>query len=531
MNRLRLCLIIIAAGAQAIACAPLPNLRPSPTPLPDPLQVYRASLQEWAQPQLEVVGPLPRYTIHAELTPSGDRLDGRMGLLVPNPGPDPLPDLNFRLYPNMPHYGSVIAVTQVQVNGVPIAAEPDAGGETLHLFLPTPLAPGEDATVAMAFSVELPRRAEGYTLFGWEDGVLSLPGFYPTLAVRRSGTGSDGNHWATEVPPSFADVLFNPVAFYDVEFVAPATLTVVASGTTLQTIPDQPVVPAPRQEGAGTAPRQEGAGPALSWDGAPAAQAGEERRTWRIAGGPLRDMTILVSDRWESVSDRAAGAKVTSYYPLGAQAAGQAALFHAAAALRLFSDLYGRYPYSEFDLVAAPLGFRGMEYSGLVTIGEDLYGPYRDQLAFLVAHETAHQWWYAQVGSDPLVHPWLDEGPAEYAAFDYYQGVYGREAAEDLLSTRWQTPYAVAAARGIDGPVDQPASTMTPANYELLAYAKAALFFDALRGQLDDEMYHQVMRTYVETYRWQIAAPQHFFGLAQTLSGTNLNPLAEEWLQ
>jgi hypothetical protein len=512
MNRLWLCLTIVAFGAQVIACAPLPNLRPSSNPLPDPFQVYRTSLQEWAQPQLEVVGPLPRYTIHAELAPSGDRLDGQMGLVVPNPGSAPFPDLVFRLYPNMPHYGGVITVTQVQVNGVPIAAEPDAAGETLHLLLPTPVAPGEEVTVAMAFRVDLPRRAEGYTLFGWEDGILSLPGFYPTLAVHRGAAGSDSSRWATEVPPNFADVLFNPVALYDVEFIAPATLSVVASGTTLQTTADQPVLSAPRR------------------DGAPEAQAEEERRTWRIAGGPLRDMTILASDRWESVSDRAAGATVHSYYPLGAQAAGQAALFHAAAALRLFSDLYGRYPYSEFDVVAAPLGFRGMEYSGLVTIGEGLYGPYRDQLAFLVAHETAHQWWYAQVGNDPLAHPWLDEGPAEYAAFDYYRGVYGQAAAEDLLSARWRTPYAVAAARGIDGPVDQPASAMTSANYELLTYAKAALFFDALRGQLGDEMYHQVMRTYVETYRWQIVTPQHFFGLAQSLSGANLNPLAEKWL-
>jgi hypothetical protein len=514
MNRLLLWVIIVIIGVQVIACAPMPGFRLSSTPLPDPFQVYQASLQEWAQPQLEIVGPLPRYTIHAELAPSGDWLDGQMGLVVPNPGPDPFPDLVFRLYPNMPHYGSVITVTQVRVNGTPVAAEPDPGGESLRLFLPAPLTPGEEATVTMAFSVELPRRAEGYTLFGWEDGILSLPGFYPTLAVRCDAAGSDTGRWATEVPPTFADVLFNPVALYDVEFIAPATLTVVASGTTLQ--------PAPHRDGAGSAPRQ---------DGAPGAQTGEGKRTWRIAGGPLRDMTILASDRWESVSDEAAGAMVTSYYPPGAQAAGQAALFHAAAALRLFSDLYGRYPYSEFDVVAAPLGLRGMEYSGLVTIGEDLYGPHRDQLAFLVAHETAHQWWYAQVGNDPLAHPWLDEGPAEYAAYDYYRGVYGQAAAEDLLSARWRTPYAVASARGIDGPVDQPASAMTSANYELLTYAKAALFFDTLRGQLGDEMYRQVMRTYVETYRWQIVTPQHFFGLAQTLSGANLNPLAEEWLQ
>jgi hypothetical protein len=44
-------------------------------------------------------------------------------------------------------------------------------------------------------------------------------------------------------------------------------------------------------------------------------------------------------------------------------------------------------------------------------------------------------------------------------------------------------------------------------------------------------MYTQVMREYVETYRWQIVTPQHLFGLAQTLSDVDLNPLAEEWLR
>jgi aminopeptidase N len=78
--------------------------------------------------------------------------------------------------------------------------------------------------------------------------------------------------------------------------------------------------------------------------------------------------------------------------------------------------------------------------------------------------------------------------------------------------------------------VDQAASVMTEANYELLTYAKAALFFDALRKRLGDDMYTQAMHDYVATYRWQIVTPQHFFGLSQSLSGVNLNPLAEEWL-
>jgi hypothetical protein len=494
MNRLWLWLAVLALGALTAACAPWPDLYSASKPTPDSLEVYRPSLQAWAQPQLEALGPLPRYAISAELSPSGDRLAGRMSVVVPNTSQVPWPDLVFRLYPAMPHYGSAISMTQVTLNGRPVTAEPVAGssGSAVRLVLPDPLAPHGEAAVAMDFSVDLPQGSGGYTLFGWEDGILSLPGFYPTLAVRDEAMGA--GRWATDVPPLFADVLFNSVALYDLEFTAPARLTVAASGATLQT---------------------------TERDG---------ERTWHIAGGPLRDLTILASDRWASASDKAAGATITSYYPAGDQAAGQAALFHAAAALRLFSDLYGRYPYAEFKVVAAPLGRRGMEYSGLVAIGEDLYGSQRDQLPFLAAHETGHQWWYAQVGNDPLADAWLDEGPTEYAAFDYYRGVYGQAAAETLLSGRWQTPYAFAAARGIDGPVGQPASALAADNYELLVYAKAALFFNALRQRLGDKVYMEVMRTYVETYRWQIVTPQHFFGLAQTVSGANLNPLAEEWL-
>jgi hypothetical protein len=495
MNRLWLYLIVIVIGVLAVACGSPGDLLPGRSGAPDPVQIYGPSLQEWAQPQVEQMGPLTRYVIQAELADSGDRLEGQMSVVVPNTGLTPWPDLVFRLYPNLPHYGSAIDVSQIQVNEEPVVAETYAEGTALRIPLATPLAPGEEVIVTMVFEVGTPGWAQGYTLFGWENGVLSLPGFYPTLAVHYDGAGSQVGRWATEIPPSFADVLFNPVALYDLEFTAPAGLNVAASGITLtQTYVEN------------------------------------GRRTWRVVGGPLRDMTLLASDRWETVSDEAAGAKVTSYFPAGAQAAGQAALFHAAAALRLYSDLYGPYPYTEFDVVAAPLGVRGMEYSGLVTIGEELYDLHRDQLPFLVAHETAHQWWYAQVGNDPLAHPWLDEGPAEYAAFDYYRGVYGQPAAEDLLSARWRTPYAVAASNGIDGPVDQPADVMTEANYELLAYAKAALFFDALRGWLGDEAYSQVMREYVETYRWRIATPQHFLSLAGSLSDVNLNPLVEQWL-
>jgi hypothetical protein len=477
-------------GLCLASCQLWPGQAPQPD-APDGMSAGRAALQTWAVAPFEALGPLPVYVIQAALSDGGEVLAGRVSVTVPNTGSTAWPDLVFRLYPNTPHYAArmdVASVDSEELGALSTALSADA--TALRVVLPRPLAPGARATVTLQFSVQVPTRSEGYTLFGWEDDVLSLPGFYPTLAVRTDAG------WATATPPVFADVLFNQVAEYHLEFTAPAGLTVVASGVTLRV-----------------------------------SDAAEGRRTWQIAGAPLRDLTLLAGRRWQSVSDTAAGARVTSYFPVGDSTAGEAALFHAAAALRLFSDLYGPYPYREFKVVAAPLGRRGMEYTGLAAIGAALYDRHRDELPFLVAHETAHQWWYAQVGNDPLAHPWLDEGLAEYAAFDYYQGVYGRAAAEALLTGRWQTPVRFGDEHGISGAVTRAADRMDDRSYPLLAYAKAALFFNALREQVGDERYHAALQAYVRAYRWQIATPQHLLGVVQSVAETDVRPLVEKWLQ
>jgi aminopeptidase N len=206
-------------------------------------------------------------------------------------------------------------------------------------------------------------------------------------------------------------------------------------------------------------------------------------------------------------------------------------LAHAAASLRLYSDLYGPYPYTELDLVEAPLNVRGMEYSGLVLIGRDLYQDQREFLTFLVAHEVAHQWWYGVVGNNPYHHPWLDEGLTEYSAFDYYRGVFGQQEAERLLTGRWFIPFDAAASGGVDGRVDRPASSFDAASYELLVYAKAALFFNALREELGNDTYLKVLQTYYSDNRYRLVTPQTFLATAERVSGQNLNPLAEKWLK
>jgi hypothetical protein len=413
-------------------------------------------------------------------------------VIIPSPGPAVV----FRLYPNQNNYGGDMQVTSAQINNVPAQITPLADGAAIRLV--TPVAddgslPAE-ITVRLNFEVNLNSQpgldTENYTLFGWDGAVLSLPGFYPTLAIKQ------GDEWILDDPPAHADVLFNDVALYQVDITLPNNLIVAASGVTLNVIDN----------------------------------AANQTRTWQIVGGPLRDIT-LIAGPFQSASEQAAGATVTSYYLPGFEAAGQVVLAHAAASLRIYSDAYGSYPYTKLDIVQAPLGVRGMEYTGLLLIGEELYRDQREFLTFLVAHEVGHQWWYAVVGNNPYRYPWLDEGLTEYGAFDYYRGVFGQPAAEDLLTGRWQIPFDWAAGGGVSGSIDRPATAFDPTSYELLVYAKAALFFNALRTQLGDEMYRQVLQTYYAENRYQIATPQTFLATAERVSGQNLNPLAEEWLK
>jgi hypothetical protein len=464
----------------------------TPTPTPDPFFHYRATLQPAAQSDIEAVGPLPRYHITAQLSEDGARLVGVEQVIIPSPKPE----IVFRLYPNLDNYGGTMRVTSAQIDGIPVEVNSIADDTAIQLTAPAAengTLP-EEVTARLNFAVNLNSQpgvdVSNYTLFGWDGPILSLPGFYPTLAVQK------GDAWVLDDPPAHADVLFNDVALYQVDITLPSNLTVAAGGVTLNVI-DNPA---------------------------------NQTRTWQIVGGPLRDVT-LIAGPFQSASEQAAGAVVTSYYLPGFEAAGQAVLAHAAASLRIYNDTYGPYPYTKLDVVQAPLNVRGMEYTGLLLIGEDLYQDQREFLTFLVAHEVGHQWWYAVVGNNPYRYSWLDEGLTEYGAFDYYRGVFGQPEAEDLLTGRWQIPFDWAAGGGVDGSIDRPAAAFDPTSYELLVYAKAALFFNALREQLGDEVYLQVLKTYYAENRYKIVTPQTFLATAERVSGQNLNPLAEEWLK
>jgi aminopeptidase N len=226
---------------------------------------------------------------------------------------------------------------------------------------------------------------------------------------------------------------------------------------------------------------------------------------------------------------KAYGTVLRSYYLPGDEASGQATLNISAAALRSYEDAYGPYPFEEMIVAEAPLQYYGMEYPGLNLIGSSLYREQRDELENRVVHEIAHQWWYAQVGNDQVNTPWLDEGLAEYSMAIYYYQVFGEARANTLVNQRWLVPYQVAVENEYDAVVNQPSSAFTW-EYEVIVYAKAALFFNALHQELGDETFKAIMREYVSRFRWRVATPDDLLEVAESVSGKDLDGLYNRWI-
>ena len=445
-----------------------PTVEPSPTP--------------------ELAGPYPEYSLSLSLDPTSRRLGGQQRVIVPNHTGVSLEEIVFRLYPTLPQYGGQMQVGAVSVDGQPSAAVLRAEGTALAVPLVQPLEPERSVVIELSFEIDIPEKVEGYVLFGYSQGIWSVPDGYALLAVH------DGEGWHEEIAPAHGDAVFAEAALYDVSLRLPASLAMAATGSVVGESPDS-----------------------------------EGTREYQIQGEPLREFAWLASSAYQVSEIAADGTMLRSFYLEGDGAAGEAALNMAAAALRTYERAFGPYPYPEMIVAEAPLLHFGMEYPGLNLIGLSLYRQQRAELEDRVVHEIAHQWWYAQVGNDQVNTPWLDEGLAEYAMAIYYDEVFGEAHLNTLVNQRWWVPYQVAVDNGYDAVVNQPSSAFSW-DYEVIVYAKAALFFHALHQELGDEVFRAVLGEYLEQYRWDVATPDDFMTVAESVSGQDLDGLYSQWI-
>ncbi|MBN1310902.1 MAG: M1 family metallopeptidase [Anaerolineae bacterium] len=251
----------------------------------------------------------------------------------------------------------------------------------------------------------------------------------------------------------------------------------------------------------------------------------QEDGIWHFRVEAARGIAFLASPHYQVAEREHGDILLSSYYLPDHAEAGKVALEIAENAIKLFSELYGPYPYK--SLTIAENGFfGGMEYSEMISITDYCYRTYRGEpnsiLTALVAHETAHQWWYGAVGNDQITEPWLDEALAFYSELLYFEYYY-----PDYTQWWWEkrvdiyNPY---------GPVDATIYSYERSDYFIPSmYGQAARFIRELRKQMGDADFFEFLQDYQATYRWRCVTAQDFFDTVRRHHDGDLAPLLKAY--
>lgn len=232
-----------------------------------------------------------------------------------------------------------------------------------------------------------------------------------------------------------------------------------------------------------------------------------------------RDFAAVMSKDFKTVTRSVSGCDVTVYYTGETQP--DSLLTAACESVKYFSDTFGEYAYPTLSVVMTPLCVSGMEYPALTMISDDLT---EEDGIYTVVHETAHQWWYAMVGSDQVNCAWQDEGLAEYSTLCFFEhnpsyGITRTSALGNAIKS-YRAYYSV--YNQIFGKAD---TTMTRSlkdfsgdyEYVNVAYNKGLLAFESVRSAMGDKKFFSALKSYFNANKFCLASPEelvsHFTSL------------------
>jgi len=213
----------------------------------------------------------------------------------------------------------------------------------------------------------------------------------------------------------------------------------------------------------------------------------------------VRDVTITAAPDFRSRSVLVGSVRVRYYYRSSTNAA--AILDAAADAVHAYQSRLGPYPYPTYKVVQSAGGY-GMESPGLIWIP---YGVGRANLRYLVAHETAHQWFYGLVGNDQARQPFADEATADFLA-------------REITGTR-------RASRCSTGLLDRTIYAYSSSCYYEIVYIQGGNLLNEARRRMGSTVFWSALREYVADHRYGITGTKTLLQALDDATPVNLSKL------
>jgi aminopeptidase N len=248
----------------------------------------------------------------------------------------------------------------------------------------------------------------------------------------------------------------------------------------------------------------------------------------------------------EDFTKRAYGGKhlpVRVYTTKGLKEQGRYALEHAHKIIDYFSEIFKiDYPLPKADLLAVHEFSHGaMENWGLVTyrVTAVLYdektssAKYKNRVAYVVAHELAHQWFGNLVTMDWWSELWLNEGFATWVgwlATDHLHpdwNVWPQFVAEGM-----QTAFGLDALRS-SHPIEVPVKDALDVDqiFDAISYLKGSSVIRMLATHLGLQTFLTGVSNYLKQHSYGNATTNDLWSALSEASGEDVNALMDPWIR
>lgn len=386
------------------------------------------------------------------------------------------------VYYNGINYGN-IELTGVTENGEQLAYSID---ETiLSVKLKRELFFGESVTVDFLFETLIPYANARLGIS--ESGTINASGWYPVLCTRK-----DGEYFRRYVYP-YGDPYMTDCADYCVKLTYDENYVLACPGKVANTY------------------------------------AENGRKVIETELSSARDFAFLLNEKYNVVSGFYEGIDVNYFYY--ADESPDETLSCALDSLKFYCERFGRYPYNSYTLAETELNAGGMEFPALVYISSAAFG---EECEEVVAHETAHQWWYGVVGSDNLTNAWQDEGLTEFSTLLYMQSKRGDEYYNKRISDAYRSynmyrDIAYKVNPDIKFNMDKNSSEyMSDYEYVNITYVKGLLMFDTLYN-LNKTKTVNALRRYYKDCAYKIADVDALVESFES-SGLKVGGIIKNWI-
>lgn len=478
------------------------------------------------------------YDLHGTLDTAAKSLKGEMTLRYTNASPDTLHYIWFQVEQNAFKNGSLNSFVFPaesrfgarnfeggdvidrfnEVRGAnKTALKMRVEGTVMRVDLAAPLAPGQTATLDVAWHFNIPEH--GADRMGRDGALYEIAQWYPRVCVYDDIRG-----WNTE-PYLGQGEFYLEYGDYTMSVTVPAGYIVAGTGTLANATE---VLTAAEISRLAQAAKSDKPVHIVAEDELKSGSARKTKTgmvTWRFSAKNVRDAVWAASPDYLWDASSWSGHLANAYYRPSAMSTWYDAADQARMSIMEYSERWFPYPYPQVTVVEGPVS--GMEYPMLAMEDKN---PDKYALYNVITHEVGHNWFPMIVGSNERIHFWQDEGFNTFINYFSEARRYPEKGSYEQRVQRDRAQVEEYMRRGYDEPIEVQADRINPNLLGENEYVKTAVGLAQLRDEiLGPEVFDGAFREYTRRWAFKHPSPSDFYKTMEDASGKRLDWFWREW--